>query len=66
MLMGVPTFYARLMANENFTKDACEHIRIFISGSAPLTSALWHQFYARQAIAKVIKIFQLARSLQDW
>ncbi len=35
-LMGVPTFYTRLLNHERLTRDSVEHMRLFISGSAPL------------------------------
>jgi malonyl-CoA/methylmalonyl-CoA synthetase len=35
-LMGVPTFYTRLLAHEGVTADSTRHIRLFVSGSAPL------------------------------
>ena len=37
VFMGVPTFYTRLMAEEIFGVEECANIRLFISGSAPLT-----------------------------
>ncbi len=36
MLMGVPTFYTRLLGDERFTKPLVEKMRLFVSGSAPL------------------------------
>src|ERR1700748_2729649 len=36
VMMGVPTFYTRLLANPAFTREAAQHMRLFISGSAPL------------------------------
>ncbi len=36
VLMGVPTFYTRLLDDPDLTRDACAHMRLFISGSAPL------------------------------
>ena len=36
VFMGVPTLYVRLLAEPGLTHDACRHIRLFISGSAPL------------------------------
>ena len=36
VLMGVPTFYTRLLQSPALTKDATKHMRLFISGSAPL------------------------------
>lgn len=38
VLMGVPTFYSRLGALPDFGKDDCKNMRVFISGSAPLTT----------------------------
>ncbi|MDP1700556.1 MAG: malonyl-CoA synthase [Aestuariivirga sp.] len=35
-LMGVPTFYTRLLSHKGFTRDSVKHMRLFISGSAPL------------------------------
>ncbi len=35
-LMGVPTFYTRLLAHDKLTRDLVRHMRLFVSGSAPL------------------------------
>jgi len=35
-LMGVPTFYTRLVDEPAFTRDLVRHMRLFVSGSAPL------------------------------
>ena len=35
-LMGVPTFYTRLLSHEGLTRESVKHMRLFISGSAPL------------------------------
>ena len=35
-MMGVPTFYTRLLDEPGFTRDLTRHMRVFISGSAPL------------------------------
>jgi malonyl-CoA/methylmalonyl-CoA synthetase len=35
-LMGIPTFYTRLLASPDLTREATEGMRLFISGSAPL------------------------------
>ncbi|TIR69634.1 MAG: malonyl-CoA synthase, partial [Mesorhizobium sp.] len=37
-LMGVPTFYVRLLQQQGLTKEAASRMRLFISGSAPLLS----------------------------
>ena len=36
VLMGVPTFYTRLLQNPSLSKETTGHMRLFISGSAPL------------------------------
>jgi malonyl-CoA/methylmalonyl-CoA synthetase len=35
-MMGVPTFYTRLLDDPRFTGDLVAHMRLFVSGSAPL------------------------------
>ncbi|MFU8776959.1 MAG: malonate--CoA ligase [Roseovarius sp.] len=35
-MMGVPTFYTRLLDDPRFTRDLVAHMRLFTSGSAPL------------------------------
>src|SRR3954451_5977479 len=36
VLMGVPTFYTRLLQSPWLTKESTAHMRLFVSGSAPL------------------------------
>jgi malonyl-CoA/methylmalonyl-CoA synthetase len=47
VMMGVPTFYTRLLANPAFTREAAQHMRLFISGSAPLLPSTFAEFEAR-------------------
>ena len=47
VLMGVPTFYVRLLADENFTKEVCRNMRLFVAGSAPLLSETFTDFIER-------------------
>ena len=47
VLMGVPTFYTRLLAEPGFGPAACAGMRLFISGSAPLLMETFQQFEAR-------------------
>jgi malonyl-CoA/methylmalonyl-CoA synthetase len=35
-MMGVPTFYVRLLQDQRLTQQAVAHMRLFVSGSAPL------------------------------
>ncbi|MGH1577796.1 malonate--CoA ligase [Planktotalea sp.] len=46
-MMGVPTFYTRLLDHDGFTRDAAAHMRLFISGSAPMLAETHEQFEAR-------------------
>ena len=47
VMMGVPTFYTRLLANPAFTREAAAHMRVFISGSAPLLESTFAEFEQR-------------------
>ena len=45
-LMGVPTFYTRLLDHPGLTRGRCANMRLFVSGSAPLlaeTHAEWRE-----------------------
>jgi malonyl-CoA/methylmalonyl-CoA synthetase len=46
-IMGVPTFYTRLLGDARFTKDLTEHMRLFVSGSAPLLAETHIEFENR-------------------
>jgi malonyl-CoA/methylmalonyl-CoA synthetase len=46
-LMGVPTFYVRLLEHAGLTRAAAAHIRLFVSGSAPLLAATHEEWFAR-------------------
>jgi malonyl-CoA/methylmalonyl-CoA synthetase len=47
VLMGVPTFYTRLLATSAFGKEPCRNLRLAISGSAPLLAETHRDFTAR-------------------
>lgn len=47
VLMGVPTYYTRLLAQNEFTKETAANIRLFVSGSAPLLEETFVEFEAR-------------------
>ena len=46
-MMGVPTFYTRLLSDDRFTSDLNKHMRLFISGSAPLFAETHIRFEER-------------------
>lgn len=47
VMMGVPTYYVRLLEQQALTRELCAHIRLFISGSAPLLAETFHSFEER-------------------
>uniref|UniRef100_A0A914XK82 Glucuronosyltransferase n=1 Tax=Plectus sambesii TaxID=2011161 RepID=A0A914XK82_9BILA len=47
VLMAVPTYYSRLLAAKEFTSEVCKNVRLFVSGSAPLSPAIWDEFHKR-------------------
>jgi malonyl-CoA/methylmalonyl-CoA synthetase len=46
-MMGVPTFYTRLLEDPRLTRDLVAKVRLFISGSAPLLAETHRQWEAR-------------------
>ena len=46
-MMGVPTFYTRLLADPRLDRKLVAHIRLFVSGSAPLLAETHAEFEAR-------------------
>ena len=46
-MMGVPTFYTRLLDRPDFTAETAKGMRLFVSGSAPLLAETHHAWHAR-------------------
>lgn len=46
-MMGVPTFYSRLLSSDALTRDLVSNMRLFVSGSAPLSAQTHKDFEAR-------------------
>jgi malonyl-CoA/methylmalonyl-CoA synthetase len=46
-MMGVPTFYTRLLAERALDREACAGMRLFVAGSAPLLPETFRAFEAR-------------------
>lgn len=46
-MMGVPTFYTRLLDAPGFDAERARHMRLFVSGSAPLPAETHRRFEAR-------------------
>ena len=47
VMMGVPTYYTRLLAEPSFDRHVCRNMRLFISGSAPLLTETFEEFRRR-------------------
>ena len=47
VMMGVPTYYTRLLAEPEFGRRSCANMRLFVSGSAPLLEETFVDFHAR-------------------
>lgn len=47
VMMGVPTYYTRLLAEPGLNRSTCAHMRLFISGSAPLSVETSNAFHER-------------------
>ncbi len=47
VFMGVPTYYVRLLAEPGLTRESCAHMRLFVSGSAPLLMETFASFRTR-------------------
>jgi len=47
VMMGVPTYYVRLLAQTSFSSEVTQNIRLFVSGSAPLLTDTFREFQKR-------------------
>ena len=60
-MMGVPTFYTRLLDHQKFDKNLTEHIRLFISGSAPMLSET-HAMFTKKTGHKVLERYGMTET----
>jgi malonyl-CoA/methylmalonyl-CoA synthetase len=61
VLMGVPTFYTRLLQSPALTREATRHMRLFISGSAPLLADT-HREWAERTGHAVLERYGLTET----
>ena len=47
VFMGVPTLYVRLLQEKELDRERCAHMRLFISGSAPLLTETFREWQDR-------------------
>ena len=62
VLMGVPTFYTRLLALPSFTREAAAGVRLFVSGSAPLLPSTFDAFEARMG-RRILERYGMSEAL---
>lgn len=61
VMMGVPTFYTRLLGEADFGAADCETMRLFISGSAPLTAETFRAFDERTGV-KILERYGMSEA----
>ena len=62
VMMGVPTYYSRLMALDGFDAAACSRVRLLVSGSAPMTAEL-HRAVAERTGCEVLERYGMSEAL---
>lgn len=64
VMMGVPTFYSRLLSLPEFDRAACSNMRLFISGSAPLTEQTFNDFENRTG-QRILERYGMSETLMN-
>jgi malonyl-CoA/methylmalonyl-CoA synthetase len=64
VMMGVPTFYTRLLQHPAFTRERCANVRLFVSGSAPLLAQTHREFRARTGHA-ILERYGMSETLMN-
>ena len=64
VLMGVPTFYTRLLNEGAFDASVCANMRLFVSGSAPLTEHTFAAFEARTGF-RILERYGMSETLMN-
>ena len=64
VMMGVPTFYTRLLQHAGFTRERCATVRLFVSGSAPLLAETHREFRARTGHA-ILERYGMSETLMN-
>ena len=61
MLMGVPTFYTRLLADDRLTREVTSNMRLFVSGSAPLLAET-HVAFTRRTGHRILERYGMTET----
>ena len=64
VLMGVPTFYTRLLDHAPFAAASCRNMRVFISGSAPLAKQTFAAFEERTGF-RILERYGMSETLMN-
>jgi malonyl-CoA/methylmalonyl-CoA synthetase len=61
VMMGVPTFYTRLLSGDKITADLCRNMRLFISGSAPMLSET-HDLFEQRTGHRILERYGMSEA----
>jgi malonyl-CoA/methylmalonyl-CoA synthetase len=64
VMMGVPTFYTRLLEEKDLTRELTAKMRLFISGSAPLPADTHREFRSRTGHA-ILERYGMSETLMN-
>jgi len=64
VMMGVPTFYSRLLEQAELDAAACAGVRLFVSGSAPLTEQTFEAWEARTG-QRILERYGMSETLMN-
>jgi malonyl-CoA/methylmalonyl-CoA synthetase len=62
VMMGVPTYYTRMLAEASFDRHTCRNMRLFISGSAPLLTETFED-YRRRSGHTILERYGMSETL---
>ena len=64
VFMGVPTYYSRFLAQPQFDIDTTRNVRLFISGSAPLSKQVFELFESRTG-KRILERYGMSETLMN-
>ena len=64
VFMGVPTHYTRLLQEEGLNRESTAHMRLFVSGSAPLLAET-HQEFSRRTGHHILERYGMTETLMN-
>ena len=59
--MGVPTFYTRLLGDVRFNRELTSHMRLFVSGSAPLLADT-HELFEKRTGHRILERYGMTET----